>query len=146
MAKITVNYKNHTLELSRKFADAAAKYGTEEYKELQEVRRDYPGYKVNVAKSKATKTDKEQDIFKGLNYDYMEKYIEAHDDDEKSIMAEYLDLRGKSDEAKELQAGSASFLEIRSWFLNTFPAIEAFYAKRAKILAKNSSNTARTAA
>ena len=76
----------------------------------------------------------------------MEKYIESHDDEEKSIMAEYLDLRGKSAEAKELQAGSASFLEIRSWFLNTFPAIEAFYAKRAKILAKNGSNTAKAAA
>jgi len=147
MAKITVNYKNHTLELSRKFADAAAKYGTEEYKELQEVRRDYPGYKVNVVKSrKDDKKKEDKDVFKGLTYDYMEKYIEAHDDEEKSIMAEYLDLRGKSDEAKRLQAGSASFLEIRSWFLNTFPAIEAFYAKRAKILAKNGSNTAKAAA
>ena len=143
---ITMNHKNRTIELTKKFAADSSHFGTDEYKMLQEARRDYPGYKVNVVKSKAGKTDKEQDIFKGLNYDYMEKYIEAHDDEEKSIMAEYLDLRGKSAEAKELQAGSASYLEIRSWFLKTFPAIEAFYAKRAKILAKNGSNTAKTAA
>ena len=42
----------------------------------------------------------------------------------------------EGNEAKELQAGSASFLEIRSWFLKTFPAIEAFYTKRAKLLEK----------
>jgi len=66
----------------------------------------------------------------------MEKYIKTHDDDKQSIMNEYLMLRGLSDEAKELQAGSASFLEICSWFLKTFPAIEAFYTKRAALLAK----------
>ena len=146
MAPISISVRSRSLVLSKSFATKAAIFGTDEYKMLQEARRDYPDYKVTVGKTKATKTDKEQDIFKGLNYDYMEKYIEAHDDEEKSIMAEYLDLRGKSAEAKELQAGSASFLEIRSWFLNTFPAIEAFYAKRAKILAKNGSNTAKAAA
>ena len=66
----------------------------------------------------------------------MEKYIKAHDDDKQSIINEYLMLRGKSDDALEIQAGSASFLEIRSWFLKTFPAIEAFYTKRAALLGK----------
>lgn len=146
MTNITISARTRSLNLTKTFAAKAAIFGTDEYKMLQEARRDYPGYKVSVMKSKAGKTDKEQDIFKRLNYDYMEKYIEAHDDEEKSIMAEYLDLRGKSAEAKELQACSASYLEIRSWFLNTFPAIEAFYAKRAKILAKNGSNTTKAAA
>ena len=135
MAKITVNYKTHTLELSRKFADAAAKYDTEEYKELQEVRRDYPGYKVNVVKTKATKTDKEQDIFKGLTYDYMETYIKTHDDGG-SIMADFLILRGKSKDAVEALAGSASYKEIREWFLGTYPDIKQFYIKRAEVLKK----------
>ena len=141
MTKITVNYKTHTLELSRKFADAAAKYGTEEYKELQEVRRDYPGYKVNVVKTKATKTDKEQDIFKGLNYDYMEKYIKAHDDDG-SHMADFLILRGTSEDAVEALADSATYKEIRDWFLATYPAIKQFYTKRASLLAKAAANAA----
>ena len=130
-ANITISARTHSLVLTKSFAAKAAVFGSDEYRMLQEARRDYPSYKVTVGKTKEAKN-----IYAGLDYAYMEKYIEAHDNDEKSIMAEYLDLRGKSDEAKELQAGSASFLEIRSWFLKTFPAIEAFYTKRASLLTK----------
>ena len=130
MTTITVSARTHSLVLTKAFAAKAAIFGSDEYKMLQEARRDYPGYKVTVGKTKEAKN-----IYAGLDYTYMEKYIAAHDKDG-SIMAEYLDLRGLSDEAKELQAGSASFLEIRSWFLKTFPAIEAFYTKRAALLSK----------
>ena len=133
MTTITISARTHSLVLTKSFAAKAAIFGTDEYKMLQEARRDYPGYKVTVGKSK---TKEQKNAFAGLDYDYMEKYIKAHDDDENTIMAEYLDLRGLSDEAKELQAGSASFLEIRAWFLKTFPVIEAFYTKRAKLLEK----------
>ena len=132
-ANITISARTHSLVLTKSFAAKAAVFGSDEYRMLQEARRDYPGYKVTVGKSK---TKEAKNVYSGLDYAYMEKYIEAHDDAEKSIMAEYLDLRGLSDEAKELQAGSASFLEIRSWFLKTFPAIEAFYTKRAALLTK----------
>ena len=130
-ANITISARTRSLNLTKTFAAKAAIFGTDAYKMLQEARRDYPGYKVTVSKTKEAKN-----VYAGLDYDYMEKYIAIHDDDEKSIMAEYMMLRGKSDEAKELQAGSASFLEIRSWFLKTFPAIEAFYTKRAALLTK----------
>ena len=133
MITIKVCERTHSLKVTKAFSTTAAIFGSDEYKMLQEARRDYPGYKVVV-----TKTKEQKNIFAGLDYDYMEKYIESHDDEHKSIMAEYMMLRGKSDEAKELQAGSASFLEIRSWFLKTFPAIEAFYTKRAALLAKAS--------
>ena len=132
-ATITISARTHSLVLTKSFAAKAAVFGSDEYRMLQEARRDYPGYKVTVGKSKNKEA---KNVFAGLDYDYMEKYIAAHDDDEKSIMAEYMMLRGKSDEAKELQASSASFLEIRSWFLKTFPAIEAFYTKRAALLTK----------
>ena len=132
-ANITISARTHSLVLTKSFAAKAAIFGSDEYRMLQEARRDYPGYKVTVGK---TKNKEAKNVYAGLDYDYMEKYIAAHDDDEKSIMAEYRDLRGLSDEAKELQAGSASFLEIRSWFLKTFPAIESFYTKRAALLTK----------
>ena len=133
MTNITISTRTHSLVLTKSFAAKAAIFGSDEYKMLQEARRDYPGYKVTVSK---TKNKEQKNALAGLDYDYMEKYIKAHDNDEKTIMAEYLDLRGLSDEAKEFQAGSASFLEIRSWFLKTFPAIEAFYTKRAALLGK----------
>ena len=133
MTNITISARTNSLVLTKSFAAKAAIFGSDEYKMLQEARRDYPGYKVTVGK---TKNKEQKNAFAGLDYDYMEKYIKAHDDDAQSIMNEYLMLRGKSDDALEIQAGSASFLEIRSWFLKTFPAIEAFYTKRAALLAK----------
>ena len=133
MTNITISARTHSLVLTKSFAAKAAIFGTDEYKMLQEARRDYPGYKVTIGKAK----NKEQkNIYAGLDYAYMEKYIEAHDDEEKTIMAEYQMLRGESEEAKAIHARSASFLEIRSWFLKTFPAIEAFYTKRAALLSK----------
>ncbi len=133
MTNITISDRTHSLVLTKTFAAKAAIFGTDAYKMLQEARRDYPGYKVTVGKSKAKE---QKNAFAGLDYDYMEKYIKAHDDEEKTIMAEYQMLRGESEEAKAIHARSASFLEIRSWFLKTFPAIEAFYTKRAALLGK----------
>ena len=133
MTTITVSARTHSLVLTKSFAAKAAIFGTDEYKMLQEARRDYPGYKVTVGK---TKNKEQKNAFAGLDYDYMEKYIAAHDDEEKTIMAEYQMLRGESEEAKAINARSASFLEIRSWFLKKYPAIEAFYIKRAALLTK----------
>ena len=133
MTNITISNRTHSLVLTKTFAAKAAIFGTDEYKMLQEARRDYPGYKVTVGK---TKNKEQKNAFAGLDYDYMEKYIAAHDTEEKTIMAEYQMLRGESEEAKAINARSASFLEIRSWFLKTFPAIEEFYTKRAALLTK----------
>ena len=131
MTTITVSARTRSLVLTKSFAAKAALFGSDEYKMLQEARRDYPGYKVTVGKTKEAKN-----IYAGLDYAYMEKYIAAHDNDDKTIMAEYQMLRGESEEAKAINARSASFLEIRSWFLKTFPAIEEFYTKRAALLTK----------
>lgn len=127
-----INEKKHTIELNKKEAKAAAKFGTPEYKALQEARRDYPTFAVKTVSQKpATK----KNTFKGLTYEYMEMYIEKHDDADKSIMAEYLMLRGKTDEAEEALAESFTYLEMKDWFLKKFPAIASFHEARAKLLA-----------
>ena len=128
-----INLTERTIALTKKEMTAASRYGSDAYKELQNARRDNPGFEI-VTITRMVKTQRE--TYKGLTYEYMEKYIKTHDDDKQSIMNEYLMLRGKSDDALEIQAGSASFLEIRTWFLKTFPAIEAFYTKRAALLGK----------
>lgn len=126
-----VNTKKMAIEVSKKFAAAAYKYGTQEYQELQEVRRDYPNFTVVIATRKAS-TKKE--TFKGLTYTYMETYIEAHDDSKKSIMAEYEMLRGVSEAAREALAEPCSYNEVKSWFLKKFPEIANFHKKREEIL------------
>lgn len=127
-----INAEARTIEMSKKFAMSARKYGTDEYKDLQNARRDYPGFKV-VTVTRQAPTKKES--YKGLTYEYMEKYIKAHDDENQSIMAKYLDLRGLSDDAKEALAEPLSYYEMKCWFLKTFPAIAEFHKKREAALA-----------
>ena len=43
MTSIQINHKNNTIEMTKKFYNESCKFGTDEYKTLQEVRRDYPG-------------------------------------------------------------------------------------------------------
>ena len=126
-----INEKKNTIELTKKEATAAAKFGTPEYKNLQQARRDYPTFSVVTVTRKAST---KKNTFKGLTYEYMEMYIEKHDDEEKSIMAEYLMLRGMTDEAEEALAESFTYLEMKDWFLKKFPAIAAFHEARAKLL------------
>lgn len=131
MTGIAIIIRSHTIEVSKKFAAAAARFGTEEYKALQEVRRDYPGYKVVTAARKTAKP-----AFKGLTYEYMEKYIAAHDNDEKTIMGEYKMLTATCDRANEMLLKATSYHEVKEWFFDTFPEIKAFHEKRAALLNK----------
>ena len=119
------------IEMSKTEAKAAGKLNSEKFNELHTLRTMYPTFEIEIKASSAKKkTD-----YKGLTYDYMMKYIEAHDDEEKSIMAEFKMLRATSDEAKEALAESASYKEIKEWFLKKFPAIAKFHEKREAALA-----------
>lgn len=78
-------------------------------------------YKVVVK----TSTAKSKESFKGLTYEYMEKYIAAHDDEDKTIMADYEMLRATSDEAESSSCRMASsYGEIKKWFFEKFPEIK----------------------
>ena len=129
-----INERKCAIEMSKKEAKAAAKCGSDEYKDLQTARKDYPNFKVVTVTRKSTA---KKNPFKGLTYEYMKMYIEKHDDDDKSIMAEYKMLRGLTDEAEEVLAESFTYLEMKDWFLKKFPAIASFHEARAKLLENN---------
>ena len=124
---MTINYTTNTIMMTKKFAKAAEKFGSEEYKNLQEARRDNPNFKIVVV---SRKTTTKKDTYKGLTYSYMKTYIKAHDDDQHSIMAEYEMLRGISEAAKEALAEPCSYNEVKTWFLKTYPAIANFHKMR----------------
>ena len=119
-----INEKKMAIEMTKKFATAARKFGTKQYRDLQEARRDYPNFKVVTITRKATGC---QDTYKGLTYKFMEDYIQKHDDAEQSIMNEYLTLRGLTEAAKENLLEPYSYYEMKTWFLKTFPAIAEFH-------------------
>ena len=133
MTKMKINEAARTIEMTKMFYRAACQFGTEEYKMLQEARRDYPGFKTAIAQPK--KNSKAQnESYKGLDYKYMEKYIAAHDDEDGSVMAEYKMLRGQDEESKEIGIESLSYQEMKAWFLDKFPAIREYHEKREKLL------------
>ena len=120
---------SRTIEITKSFDKAASRFGTREYEAMQQVRKDYPDFAI-VVKTVRNKADH----FKGLTYDFMEKYIASHDDAE-ARMAEFNDLRGTSDEAQAFGAVAHSYGEIRAWFFKTYPEIEAFQKRRESALA-----------
>ena len=126
---IRINRKASTIEITKSFDKAASRFGTDEYNALLQARKDHPGYRV-VVKSVA----KSRDHFKGLTYDFMERYIASHDNDGKN-MEMFNDLRATSEEAVNLGVDAASYGEIKAWFFKTYPEFEAFQKRRETALA-----------
>jgi len=134
MTNLTINNAKKTIEMTKNFSAAASRFGTDEYNSLQEARRDYPTYRVITVARKAPKSDKPS--YKGMTYSYMERYITLYDDSEKSIMREYMLMRGQTAEAEEALAESARYQEMKDWFLAKFPAVGNYHAKRGEMIEK----------
>jgi len=131
MTTIAVNPKNHTIELSKAYSKLAYCPGTDEYKQLQEARRDYPNYRVVTMKQKGTR----KDVFANLSFAFMDKYVKEHADD--TAKAEYLNLRGlKENWDKDENGIPADYQSIKDWFLSTFKEFEEFQTKRQALLDK----------
>ena len=108
MTTMKINEKKNTIEITKTFAQKAARVGSPEYFELLEVRHNFPKFKVVVNQTKS------KDSFKGLTYEYMAKYIKAHDDKEGSNMAVFNELRGKGDDAESAKCLSSAFIRVTS--------------------------------
>ena len=132
---LKINHADRVITMDRTFAKNAENTRSEEYAHLQSVRRDYPTYTVV---RRQIKKNPNKECYKGLTYEYMEAYITKHDDENSSIMEAYMTLRGISDDADEAFAESCSYFEIKTWFLNTYPAIAEFHKKREALLNKKS--------
>ena len=108
MTTITINRKNHTIEMpSKKYALAASKYGSDEYIEVQNARRDYPNYKV------VTKSIKRTDPLKGITYEKMKKHIENCDSgsENEKFFKSLIDSKS---------ARKATYGEVKAWFTKTY--------------------------
>ena len=132
MNTITINAKNRTIELSNTFAKAASLFGSEEYKQLQEARRDYPSYRVVTVKQKGTGKAE----FAKLSFKFMDEYVQKHASDD-TLKTEYRSLRGLDESWKKDENGlAADFQIIKDWFLNTFPEFDKLYNERKALLEK----------
>ena len=127
---LTINERNRTIEMTKKFANASKRFGSCEYKDLQAIRKDYPTYKI-VTRS----TKRKKDSFKGLTFDYMENYIKTHEKENTAILIDFYKLCGKDETGNKLELEEAEcYGKIKKWFLNQYPIFENYRKNIDKIL------------
>ena len=121
MKAIEVFAAEHKIVMSSAFEKKARRFGSPEYKMLQEARRDNPGYTEEICKFKA---NTKQDRYKGLTYDYMRWYIGNVEskEDAPAVLAglEYLINISKS------HSTCKRYSTVKSWFLKRYPDVEIF--------------------
>ncbi len=120
---LRIDHANAKIIMDREFAIKSAIFGTEEYKHLQEARRDYDGYAVV---RKTIRTNSKKESFNGLTYEYMEKYMVRYNIPEE-LRKEYEELRFMA------KCHSIRYPVIKKWFLNTFPDVKDWGKTKEKL-------------
>lgn len=121
---IRINHRAQTIELTKSFAKDAERFGSKSYKELNEVRHEYPNYDIAILRQKA------KDSHKGLNLDYMKKYIDDHDKTGK--VKEIFEKCTTIKKDKLALVDGISFLDLRDWFFVQYPETKDRKALTAK--------------
>ena len=106
------------IEMNKAEAKAAGTYGTAEFEELANLRKEFPHFRI------VTKASKSKDNMKGLDTKFMEKYIKEHDDEDKTMLKEFYSLRGMDENGKKKQfAQAVPYGILKQWFLTYFPEV-----------------------
>lgn len=115
---MNANIMTAKIEMTKTEAVAAGKLNSEKFSELKTLREIYPTFQIEVVK----RSTKKVDHFKGLSYEYMENYIQTHNSD---TLGDFYKLCGKDENGVKAElAATATYGEIKMWFLTAFPEIE----------------------
>ena len=113
---INFDRNTNTFTLTKKLFNASCKYGSEEYKFVEELKKEQCGCQIKVSESKRTTKN---DGYKGLTFDYMRDYINKFDSNNNEA----------KNELETLIAEKANYLDIKNWFLNKYPKVKEFGTK-----------------
>lgn len=118
---LKLNFATMEIIMDRTFAQLCVNTSSVEYAHLQEVRRDYPDFKVIT---RTIKKNPQKETYKGLTYDYMEDYILRHETEETAlnVIKEFNELRNISKCHKQ----GLRYPTIKKWFLNKYPEVAEF--------------------
>lgn len=119
MKAITIDYAHSSISISSAFEKRAFTPGTDEYRQLMAVRKDFPDFRLVTRKFK---TNTAQEHYRGLTYGFMRDYISTHEADAKSVLAELDEMIGIS----KAHSLSKRYPTIKAWFLARYPAIAEF--------------------
>ena len=127
---MNANIFSRKIEMTKAEAKAAGKIGSDKYEELRKYMKEFPGFEIQIKAPAKRKVE-----FRGLDYKYMKTYIQKHDDDNGTIMAEFRtliaqDKKDKVEGSENLKA--ANYLDVKKWFLAKFPEIKKFKEEHSK--------------
>lgn len=108
-----IDYSANAIVATKAFLEEAEIYGTEEYKILQSIRKDYPNMRVVT---RSVRTNKRKSDTKGITYKYMRMFI-ATMDRENLITFEETILHFE----KQIENKTKVFRCVRDWFLENYP-------------------------
>jgi len=134
MTEIKICDRSHSLAVSKKFYEKAARYGSDEYAMLRQARLDFPNYKIVVVARKPSKTSKP--VFKRLTYEFMAAYIIKHDDESQTTMKVFQRMTATSDEDEAQVLKAKTYQEVKRWFLEVFPEILQCHHDREELLTR----------
>lgn len=121
---MNANMMKKVIEMTKNEAKAAGRIDSDAYKTLNELRASFPGYSIEIKKTKSNGQ-------KGLNEKFMEKYIKYYGDAEGEQMEEFNRLRGldKAGNADDLLVRKP-FGVIKKWFFKEFPEAKKLFCKK----------------
>ena len=106
-----VDFINSKIILTKKFYKAATTLNSPEYTTLMQLRRDNPGFAVEL---REIKKKEGKQSYRNLTYKHMEEYIIALEGEKSETLKEYEKVKQLS----KVQAGPYAY--VKTWFLKKY--------------------------
>lgn len=120
---VKVLHKKAVIEVNTTFAKMMENPFSDEYRLLQELRRDYPVYSVTL---RQIKRNASQEHYRGLTYEYMESYIRKYGPKEKEELGALLNEFEHQKDIASCHSKNKRYPGVKNWFLGKFPEIAKF--------------------
>ena len=115
---INIDHTNRQIVIGKDFNRKQSDVESKEYKKLCEIVQIFPKFKVVI---RSIKKNPHKESYKGLTYEYMERYI--------SVKGTRQDRQEYDDMRLLAECHSKRFPVIKQWFLRKYPEVEKYGAK-----------------
>lgn len=120
---LRISHTEGMIIMDRTFAKNSENTMSSEYAHLQQVRRDYPNYKVVLRTIRKNNT---KNSYCGLTYERMYEYISVKRSLSPREKEELSDKLSEMIQISKCQSLKYRYPVIKKWFLETFPEIKQF--------------------
>ncbi len=104
----TFNHANKVIKISKRFANAAEKFNSPEYKQFVQLVADFPTYSIEVVEIKK----KENKVsYKGLSIDEMKRFIKSRSEEEAELFEKVITIAKNK---------TSPYAVIKKWFLKKY--------------------------